>query len=294
MARYHDNIHRVDTSVALLAQRFERFFNDNATAFVFTADHGMSNKGSHGDGEPANTETPFIVWGAGIAPPSPAAAAACSSDATKLCPPRRIDIEQADLCPLMAALIGANIPMNSVGVLPAKVLAAPERTKASLLFNNAKQILAQLYRKSDLKQQSSMFFRPFDCCLRADLRYSCARKSDLKQQSSMFFRPFGPHASGEIRERIADIEASIANGKFELAMLQSTELINVALAGMSFFQTYDWQLLISVVLLAFVGWMAFTLLIILQSYTAVGRQFATSTPSLQVRPRSAASRARCH
>jgi len=265
LARYHDNIHRVDTSVALLAQRFERFFNDNATAFVFTADHGMSNKGSHGDGEPANTETPFIVWGAGIAPPSPAAAAACSSDATKLCPPRRIDIEQADLCPLMAALIGANIPMNSVGVLPAKVLAAPERTKASLLFNNAKQILAQLYRKSD-----------------------------LKQQSSMFFRPFGPHASGEIRERIADIEASIANGKFELAMLQSTELINVALAGMSFFQTYDWQLLISVVLLAFVGWMAFTLLIILQSYTAVGRQFATSTPSLQVRPRPAASRARCH
>jgi hypothetical protein len=40
--------------------------------------------------------------------------------------------------------------MNSVGVLPIELLAADDRQKAVLMYQNAKQILAQLTRKADI------------------------------------------------------------------------------------------------------------------------------------------------
>jgi GPI ethanolamine phosphate transferase 1 len=44
------NIQVVDTIVKQTETLFSEFYGDNETAFVFTADHGMSVIGNHGDG----------------------------------------------------------------------------------------------------------------------------------------------------------------------------------------------------------------------------------------------------
>jgi len=99
---YYDNIHLVDQGVKRIYELFEHYFPDHMTTYIFTSDHGMSNKGSHGDGEPANTETPIICWGAGIRGPE------ARKDNTLQSPTswgldhlERKDINQADVAPLM-------------------------------------------------------------------------------------------------------------------------------------------------------------------------------------------------
>ena len=63
---YLSNIALVDRVVQHLVELIDKFYeHDQQTAFIMTADHGMSNKGAHGDGDPSNTRTPLVVWGAG-------------------------------------------------------------------------------------------------------------------------------------------------------------------------------------------------------------------------------------
>jgi len=64
--RYLDNIRVFDEGIKKIEEIARDFFQDDQTAFVFSSDHGMSNRGSHGDGDVENTETPLIVWGSGI------------------------------------------------------------------------------------------------------------------------------------------------------------------------------------------------------------------------------------
>ena len=45
-----DNIKVVDDIVKRTERLVSEFYGDEETAFVFTADHGMSKIGNHGDG----------------------------------------------------------------------------------------------------------------------------------------------------------------------------------------------------------------------------------------------------
>uniref|UniRef100_A0A3Q2I9J4 GPI ethanolamine phosphate transferase 1 n=1 Tax=Equus caballus TaxID=9796 RepID=A0A3Q2I9J4_HORSE len=64
---YKDNIKIVDAGIKEMVSMFKHFYgNDGKTAFVFTADHGMTDWGVHGAGHPSETLTPFVTWGAGI------------------------------------------------------------------------------------------------------------------------------------------------------------------------------------------------------------------------------------
>lgn len=91
----------VDEGVRDLEEFFNDFYADDKTAFIFTADHGMTDWGSHGSGSPFETETPFVAWGAGIRTDK-----------------ERRDVNQADIAPLIATLIGINYPSNSIVTAP--------------------------------------------------------------------------------------------------------------------------------------------------------------------------------
>lgn len=94
---YRGNIKYADEIAQTVEEMFETVFIDGKTVYVFTSDHGMTDWGSHGSGSAHETEVPFIAWGAGI-----------KSD------PEENDVNQADITPLMAALIGLNIPVHSI------------------------------------------------------------------------------------------------------------------------------------------------------------------------------------
>lgn len=71
--------------------------------------------GSHGAGDKSETETPLVAWGAGVRGPRPSTDSNPSSPTSwGLGHLARNDVNQADIAPLMASLIGVPVPVNSV------------------------------------------------------------------------------------------------------------------------------------------------------------------------------------
>jgi len=89
-------MNHVDLRIERTVNVTETFFEKGTTAYIFTADHGMTDWGSHGSGLSSETETPLIAWGAGIKSFG-----------------FRQDVEQASIAPLIASLIGIPIPTNN-------------------------------------------------------------------------------------------------------------------------------------------------------------------------------------
>jgi GPI ethanolamine phosphate transferase 1 len=54
-----NNIKVVDSIVRKAEKLVHDFYGDDDTAFVFTADHGMSNIGNHGDGGALSPEASY-------------------------------------------------------------------------------------------------------------------------------------------------------------------------------------------------------------------------------------------
>lgn len=145
---YLRNIKIVDAGVERLQKIVDKFYeNDGKTSWVFTADHGMSDWGSHGDGHPDNTRTPLVVWGAGVNKPVKGRWVKGHEDGFSkdwnLRNIQRVDVAQADVAALMTYLVGLEFPVNSVGELPLDYINAPKSVKAKALYANAREILEQ-------------------------------------------------------------------------------------------------------------------------------------------------------
>lgn len=141
--QYRRNIHAVDQGLKETVAALENFFNDKQTAWLFTSDHGMTHRGSHGAGDRSETETPFILWGAGIQARA------------------HHHLQQADLCPLMASLLSIPIPVNSVGRLPVDLLNVSEARRLAMVRWNMRQLYAQLLTQQANMQQTRWLLRRF-------------------------------------------------------------------------------------------------------------------------------------
>ncbi|RDW79672.1 PigN-domain-containing protein [Coleophoma cylindrospora] len=252
---YLNNIKLVDEGVREMCQLIEEFYNDDKTAFVFTADHGMSDWGSHGDGHPDNTRTPLIAWGSGVARPvvSPGVIAkghdAYSSD-WGLDHVQRHDVAQADVAALMAYLAGVSFPVNSVGELPLPFLAAGIAEKSEAFLANARGILDMYRVKEEQKKSTELRYRPF--------------KALGDQEHS-------------VQYRLASIRSLIDQGQHEEAIKETAALIQVGLAGLRYLQTYDWLFLRALITFGYLGWIAFALTTVIDLHVLHGRTETSRT-----------------
>ncbi|KAK9113910.1 hypothetical protein Syun_020707 [Stephania yunnanensis] len=215
----------------------------------------MSDKGSHGDGHPTNTDTPLVAWGAGVKHPRRVSRGIYFDDGFRfiddhvhhmptpiewgLSGIERVDVNQADIAPLMSTLLGLPCPVNSVGNLPLGYIDLNEVEEVEAAMANTKQILNQFLRKSNLKQ-SSLRFKPF---------------KKLENHTAIFDQ----------------IEHLLSVGENKAAMELLQTLRQLSMDGLYYFQTYDWSMLMMVVTLGYVGWMVNLLLHVLQSYTSFSR-----------------------
>ncbi|XP_054622127.1 GPI ethanolamine phosphate transferase 1 isoform X4 [Dunckerocampus dactyliophorus] len=244
---YLSNIGLVDSGVSELVSLVEDFFShDGRTAYVFTSDHGMTNWGSHGAGHPSETLTPLVVWGAGVQSPHKLTETQLYHDGYlqdwKLEHLRRVDVNQADIAPLMASLIGVPIPVNSVGVLPLLYLNNTDRFKAECMYTNAIQILEQFKMKMKQKKETTLSF---------------------------LFTPYKPLTQPKQVEFIHKARILMQLEKYGEAISLCQSLISHALEGLLYYHTYDRFFLGCSVVLGFVGWTSYVVLVILKTHASL-------------------------
>lgn len=245
-AEYYDNVKYIDEQIAKLTKEVNKFFKDDDTAFVFTADHGMSAFGSHGDGHPNNTRTPLVAWGAGINKPvyNDVPVFDEYTENWQLANIKRNDVKQADIASLMSYLVGINYPVNSVGELPLSFIDNKEEVKLNALYKNALSIVEQFKVKEHEMQNSQFFFKPFE---------------------NFVLKPIESYQS-EIEGLINEIAIQNDSEKEIKAIKLTEELIKQSLDGLYYLTTYNWLMLRTIVTLGFIGWISYSFVIFLKLF----------------------------
>ncbi|KRX59283.1 GPI ethanolamine phosphate transferase 1, partial [Trichinella sp. T9] len=229
---YEKSILLVDKGIEKLYELFEKFFNDEQTAYVFTSDHGMTDWGSHGSGSLDEISTPLIAWGAGIR----------TTTVPKNVPPCWNDIDEqhcrinqvvfswpVDVAPLLASLIGINFPMNSVGILPLDLLNVSQKAESLLMWNNFKQILDQ---------------------------FLLLRKRKVEAYFEMFFREFSDFSFAKMEMFVKTVEQLLVQKRYSYVVRLCQKWIPTLLRGVDYYHRYEQRFLCFCIVCCFVTWIA--------------------------------------
>ncbi|XP_067910052.1 GPI ethanolamine phosphate transferase 1 isoform X3 [Heterodontus francisci] len=247
-SEYKENIRTVDKGIQEVVSVIEDFYrNDKKTAFIYTSDHGMTEWGSHGAGHPSETLTPLVAWGPGINGPQVGSNQQFQDDFLqewKLNDWKRLDVNQADIAPLMASLIGIPFPLNSVGILPLEYLNNSDQFKAECMLTNTMQILEQFTVKMIHKKDTTLSF---------------------------LFSPFKPLPLSKGQDMLRTARLYIQQRRYNEAISLCKSLINLALEGLSYYHTYDRVFLGVSVVLGFVGWTSYAFVLIVKLHTRLSK-----------------------
>ncbi|XP_064556557.1 GPI ethanolamine phosphate transferase 1 [Drosophila montana] len=141
---YQEQLIYTQRRIWTIYQRFERAFPDQRTAYLLTSDHGRPEKGYSNGSSDQDLETPFVIWGAGVAhiTAGPGRSFVANELGQRL--PLHI-LESIQLTPLMSGLLGLPTPVHNRGQLYAGLLNASMH-EAHATYNNAQQLLNQAQR----------------------------------------------------------------------------------------------------------------------------------------------------
>lgn len=239
---FEHNVKLVDQGVQSIVRLCEDFWrHDGRTSYLFTADHGMTDWGSHGAGMDHETQTPFLAWGAGLRRPQPA-----DGRPGRIWPQfattKSMDINQTDVAPLMAALIGANMPQHSVGQLPVSYLSLHANDKIEAMLANSLQIHEQYLA---MKSKRTKSWLPSFFSSRPD--------------------PFGLNVS-QVVERIVRLQSK---AKYDGAMDLSQDLLRQSLSALFHYQRYHRLPLYVATSFTYVGFIIYLILVVFREFTSL-------------------------
>ena len=95
------------------------------------------------------TVTPLAMWGAGFKKLEENIGAKTEFDHYDMfAHVNRAEVHQADLAPLMSTLLGVNIPVNNVGVLPVELIDMHPNHRVEAMMSQVDQLLGRTSKHS--------------------------------------------------------------------------------------------------------------------------------------------------
>ncbi|KAH8269607.1 hypothetical protein KR018_010506 [Drosophila ironensis] len=223
---YLKNLKQTEKGIYEIYQAFERTFTDKRTAYLMTSDHGMTDSGSHGAGTAYETETPFMLWGAGVSRRAPTKGRSFKPDNGSKSMPLH-EVEQAQLTPLMCSLLGQPPPVNNVGILPFGFMNVSEEYEASAAYNNALQLMAQ---------------------------YKKLQKNHMRGLFSKLLPEFDVLSTQEIEDYEIHIIHMFEKKQYHESLEESQVAMWEILDGIDYYQGYYRRVLLLATTLTFLGW----------------------------------------